>query len=115
MKAQPKNSILKFGVLIAKLSGCGLLVMYLCGVTCAPPPPPSTVGALTVTTGFGAPGTGNCTGSGNITITPISLTGTTGDANSQTKPYTYSGPGSTDPNQCSCRQTVQFTNLRTGT
>lgn len=50
MKAQPKNSIVRFGKVIAKLSGCGLFVIYLCGVACDGNPPTTTSVGLSVAT-----------------------------------------------------------------
>ena len=45
MKTQPKNSIVRLGAVIAKLSGCGLFIIYLCGVACDSPDltPPTPV------------------------------------------------------------------------
>ena len=54
MKTQPKSSIVKIGAVIAKLSGCGLFIIYLCGVACDGPhngthnPTPATT-SLSVT------------------------------------------------------------------
>ncbi len=81
------------------------------------PPPPSTTGAISVSTGFGAVSSTpyQCTGSGTVTVTPQSLTGTTGNTQSQSQPYTYSGNSSTTPNEAACQQNVFFGNLATGT
>lgn len=78
--------------------------------------PPSTTGAILASTGFGAVTSNSspCTGSGNITITPKNLTGTTGKAESETKPFSYSGLSSTTERPA-CKQDVLFGNLRTGT
>lgn len=76
--------------------------------------PPPTVGSISVSTGFGAVSNPpyQCQGSGNVTITPQSLTGTAGSASSQTKPFAYSGYSSSSPP--ACKQDLIFTDLRPG-
>src|SRR5438105_11646940 len=76
-----------------------------------------TVGSISVNMGFGAVSSPpyQCTGTGNVTISPQTLTGTTGNGQTQTKPFSYSGYSSTTPNEPACQTTVIFTGLTTGT
>jgi hypothetical protein len=79
------------------------------------PTPAPTTGSISVSTGFGAVSNPpyQCTGSGNITVSPQTLTGSTGTSTAQTKPFAYSGYSKSDPP--ACEQSVIFTTIRTGT
>jgi hypothetical protein len=110
MTAQPFGMV-RFALFVAVcLAGVFTIV-----ATGGPPVPPPTIGAISVSTGFG--GVSNppyqCTGGGKITISPISLTGTGGISQPQSKAFSYSGYSSTTPP--ACEQTTVFTGLDFGT
>jgi hypothetical protein len=81
------------------------------------PATPPTVGSIFVYPSFGAVTStpSPCTGSGRITITPQSLTGSSGQSTSSNLPFSYSGFSSTTPNEPACQANANFTNLRPGT
>jgi hypothetical protein len=80
-----------------------------------PPPPVLQTGGLFVTTGFGAATITpfQCTGNGLVSIAPVSLTGTDGNARAQKVSFAYSGLSAPTPPACTYSEA--FTNLRTGT
>lgn len=75
-----------------------------------------TKGSLTVNHGFGAVSTPpyQCTGSGTLTVTPQSLSGTDGKTTTQTATYTHSSLSSTTPNEPACQVQVVFSDMATG-
>jgi hypothetical protein len=88
---------------------------FICGTTGTPPEP--TSGSIFVIVGFGAVTSTpyDCTGSGTATIIPQSLTGTGGDGQEKSLPYTFSGKSSTTPNEPACQVTVNFPSKTPGT
>jgi hypothetical protein len=91
------------------------VVLATGGFDCGGKVPEQTVGSISVSSGFG-PVTSppyQCTGSGNITITPQGLTGTAGTSTTQTKPFTYSGSSNSSPP--ACEHSELFNSIRFGT
>lgn len=103
--------------LLAVVSVAGVFTIVATQGSGNPPPPPATMGAISVSHAFGAVSSTpyQCTGSGTITASPQSLTGTAGKTTTQTAPYSHGGFSSTTPNEPACKQTVLFTGMATGT
>lgn len=106
------------GVVLAGVSMAGLAAIVASGGGGGtnPPPPPPTTGSIVVSLGFGAVTSPpyQCTGSGSIEATPVSVSGTAGTGTTTSKPYAFSGSSSTTPNAPACQTTVIFPDMRPG-
>ncbi len=83
------------------------------GTTIPPSPSP---GSLSVQVGFGAVSANayQCTGQGDVSIAPISLTGSSGSDKATSQHYTYSGFSGLTPPACKASP-VSFSGLKQGT
>jgi len=112
-----KASSVARNILLVMISIAGILTIIASNGGGGQPPVTPTTGSIAVNTGFGAVSSVpyQCSGPGNITISPLSLTGTAGKNQPETKPFSHAGFSSTTPNEPACQQTVVFTDLKTGT
>lgn len=95
---------------VLNFAGCNLFNSG--GVT--PPQGPSP-GSLSVQVGFGAVSANayQCTGQGDVSIAPISLTGSSGSDKATSQHYTYSGFSGLTPPACKASP-VSFSGLKQG-
>ncbi|HET6418998.1 MAG TPA: hypothetical protein VFG19_02510 [Geobacteraceae bacterium] len=99
-------------VAVLNLAGCNL---FSSGGT-VQPPSASSGGSLSVQVGFGAVSANayQCTGQGDVSIAPISLTGSSGSDKATSQHYVYSGFSGLTPPACRANP-VSFSGLKQGT